>query len=34
MEFPDKYASKVGENGVMLSGGQKQRIAVARVLVK
>ena len=34
MRLPDKYATKVGERGLMLSGGEKQRLAVARVLLK
>ncbi len=33
-EFPDGYATRVGERGVRLSGGQKQRIAIARALLK
>lgn len=34
MEFPDGYATEVGNNGSALSGGQKQRIAIARALIK
>lgn len=32
--LPEKYATKVGERGLMISGGEKQRLAVARVLLK
>ncbi|KAJ3125206.1 Iron-sulfur clusters transporter atm1, mitochondrial [Nowakowskiella sp. JEL0407] len=32
--FPDKYASVVGERGLMVSGGEKQRIQLARVFLK
>jgi ATP-binding cassette, subfamily B (MDR/TAP), member 7 len=32
--FPDGYATKVGERGLMISGGEKQRLAVSRLLLK
>lgn len=32
-EFPQGYATPVGERGATLSGGQKQRIAIARALL-
>lgn len=34
MDFPNQYATVVGERGVTLSGGQKQRTAIARGLMK
>ena len=34
MEFPEGYATVVGERGYRLSGGEKQRLAIARVLLK
>ncbi|KAG8737822.1 Iron-sulfur clusters transporter atm1, mitochondrial [Ceratobasidium sp. 428] len=34
MRLPDKYATKVGERGLMVSGGEKQRLAIARVMLK
>jgi ATP-binding cassette subfamily B multidrug efflux pump len=33
MDFPDGYATHVGERGITLSGGQKQRVAIARALL-
>lgn len=33
-EFPDQYASTVGERGMTLSGGQKQRVSIARALAR
>lgn len=33
-EFPNSFATVVGERGITLSGGQKQRTAIARALVR
>jgi ATP-binding cassette subfamily B protein len=32
-DFPDRYATMVGERGITLSGGQRQRATIARALL-
>jgi ATP-binding cassette, subfamily B, multidrug efflux pump len=34
MDFPNTFATRVGERGITLSGGQKQRVSIARAVAR
>ncbi len=34
MDFPQGFATRIGERGITLSGGQKQRVSIARAVVR
>ncbi|KAM0323656.1 hypothetical protein ACHAQA_008591 [Verticillium albo-atrum] len=34
MGFPDRYETRVGEQGMKLSGGETQRLAIARIILR